>query len=336
MYQVRSVLVRCAIAFAAVIAFTNLSIQPSMAQAADRPGAVYVLSNQSPNTIVLGSGNRFLFAVNAGSNDVSAFAVDATGLHLRLLDRQPSGGTQPVSVAVNGNLVYVVNGSGSIQGFIFDSVSGHLSAISGSSQALPGGAGAGPGQIGISPDGAVVVVTEKSTNTIDTWQINSQGAAVNGTTIGSGAGTVPFGFTFIQPRVSLVTDAGLSALASYQVNDDATLDLITGAVPDGGKANCWVVVTKNGRYAYVTNTGSANISSYTIARDGSVSLLNTAAASSITLPIDSALSENSHFLFVREGATGTMAEFRVVSDGSLTPIGTVGGLPNGAQGLAAR
>ncbi len=290
----------------------------------------------SQGSIVLGEGNRFLFAVNAGSNDVSAFAVDATGLHLRLLDRKPSGGAQPVSLAVNGNLVYTVNGSGTIQGLTFDPVSGHLSAIPGSLQPLPGGTSTGPGQIGISPDGAVLVVTEKNTNTIDTWQINSQGAAVNGTTIGSGSGTVPFGFTFIQPGVSLVTDAGLSALASYQVNDDAALDLITGAVPDGGKANCWVVVTKNGRYAYVSNTGSGNVSSYTIGRDGSVSLLNTAAAGSLIAPIDAALSEDGHFFFVREGTSGTMAGFRVESDGSLTAIATVGGLPNGAQGLAAR
>ena len=159
---------------------------------------------------------------------------------------------------------------------------------------------------------------------------------MNGTAISSGAGTVPFGFAFVQPSVSFITEAGLSALASYQVNDDGTLDLVTDAVPDDGKANCWVVVTKNGRYAYVSNTGSGNISSYTISRDGSVSLLATAAAASLTAPIDSALSENSHFLFIREGATGTLAGFRVESDGSLTPAGTVGGVPAGAQGLAAR
>jgi 6-phosphogluconolactonase (cycloisomerase 2 family) len=255
---------------------------------------------------------------------------------LRLLDREPSGGSQPVSVAVNGNLVYVVNGSGSIQGFTFDPVSGHLSAISGSLQSLPGGASAGPGQIGISPDGAVLIVTEKSTNQLDTWQIKAQGAAVNGTTISSGVPSVPFGFTFVQPRVALITEAALSALASYQVNDDGTLDPITGAVPDAGKANCWVVVTKNGRYAYVSNTGSGNVSSYTIGRDGSVSLLNTASAGSLIAPIDAALSENGHFFFIREGATGTIAGFRVESDGSLTPMGTIGGLPAGAQGLAAR
>jgi len=373
MYQVRTFFTCYRAALVVVFALASLSTKPSMAQGRDEPGAVYVLSNQSPNSvlvytraangtlsfsgsfltggtgagtgvdplgsqgsIVLGQGNRFLFTVNAGSNDVSAFAVDATGLRLRLLDREPSGGSKPVSVAVNGSLVYVVNGSGTIQGSTFDPVSGHLSAIAGSSQALPGGASAGPGQIGISPDGAVLIVTEKNTNQLDTWQINGQGVAVNGTTISSGAGTVPFGFTFVQPSISLVTDAGLSALASYQVSDDGTLDLITGAVPDGGKANCWVVVTKNGRYAYVSNTGSGNVSSYTIARDGSVSLLNTAAAGSLIAPIDAALSENGHFFFIREGATGTMAGFRVESDGSLTPIGTIGGLPTGAQGLAAR
>jgi 6-phosphogluconolactonase (cycloisomerase 2 family) len=373
MFHLRNVLANCGISILVVAAIVSISAMPAVAQGADEPGAVYVLSNRSANSvlvyaraangtlsfsgdfltggtgagtgvdplgsqgsIVVGRGNQFLFAVNAGSNDISAFAVDERGLQLRLLDRRPSGGTMPVSVAVHGNLVYVVNGSGSLQGFIFDAVSGHLSAIPGSSQSLPGGASAGPGQIGISPDGAVLIVTEKNTNQIDTWLINSQGVAVNGTAISSGAGTVPFGFAFVQPSVSFITEAGLSALASYQVNDDGTLDLVTDAVPDDGKANCWVVVTKNGRYAYVSNTGSGNISSYTISRDGSVSLLATAAAASLTAPIDSALSENSHFLFIREGATGTLAGFRVESDGSLTPAGTVGGVPAGAQGLAAR
>src|SRR5215470_4978105 len=142
MYQVRSLFVRCGAAFAVALALASLSTKPSMAQGRDDPGAVYALSNQSPNSIlvyartangtlsfsgsfltggagagtgvdplasqgsiVLGRGNRFLFAVNAGSNDVSAFAVNEQGLPLRWLDREPSGGTKPVSVSVNGNLV---------------------------------------------------------------------------------------------------------------------------------------------------------------------------------------------------------------------------------------
>ena len=58
-----------------------------------------------------------LYAVNAGSNSVSVFAV----IHDRLYLRQilPSGGSFPVSVAVHNDLVYVLNArnGGSVQGY---------------------------------------------------------------------------------------------------------------------------------------------------------------------------------------------------------------------------
>ena len=58
-----------------------------------------------------------LYAVNAGSNTVSVFAV--SGDRLRLRQVVGSGGTFPVSVAVRGGLVYVVNAEngGSVQGY---------------------------------------------------------------------------------------------------------------------------------------------------------------------------------------------------------------------------
>jgi DNA-binding beta-propeller fold protein YncE len=58
-----------------------------------------------------------LFAVNAGSDSVSVFK--AQGSRLQLADVVPSGGDFPASVAVNDDLVYVLNagGSGILQGF---------------------------------------------------------------------------------------------------------------------------------------------------------------------------------------------------------------------------
>ena len=56
-------------------------------------------------------------AVNAGSNSVSIFR---TGRHgLRLVDVQPSGGTQPVSLSIRNRLVYVLNAGdgGNVSGF---------------------------------------------------------------------------------------------------------------------------------------------------------------------------------------------------------------------------
>ena len=59
-----------------------------------------------------------LYAVNAGSNTVSVFSV--TGDHLSLRQVVGSGGVFPVSVAVHGDLVYVLNAEngGSVQGYV--------------------------------------------------------------------------------------------------------------------------------------------------------------------------------------------------------------------------
>ncbi len=74
----------------------------------------------------------------------------------------PSGGTMPLSVTIHGNIVYVVNGggSGNISGFTMSS-RGVLSPIAGSTLPLSSSA-AGPAQISFSPNGRVLVVTEKA------------------------------------------------------------------------------------------------------------------------------------------------------------------------------
>ena len=54
--------------------------------------------------------HSLLYAVNAGSDTVSVFAV--TGDRLALRQVLSSGGSFPVSVAVHGDLVYVLNGLG--------------------------------------------------------------------------------------------------------------------------------------------------------------------------------------------------------------------------------
>jgi hypothetical protein len=48
------------------------------------------------------------------------------------------------------------------------------------------------------------------------------------------------------------------------------------------------------------------------------------------------LNVSSHFLFVLESGVQSVASFRVEHDGSLTLIDTEGGLPLGAQGIAAK
>src|SRR6266481_5783349 len=58
----------------------------------------------SQGAVTLSGDGRLLFAVNAGSNDLSVFGVRPNGLSL--LSRTASGGALPTSVTVSRNVVY--------------------------------------------------------------------------------------------------------------------------------------------------------------------------------------------------------------------------------------
>src|SRR3984957_3091481 len=85
----------------------------------------------SQGSLTYDAVHNLLYAVNAGSNTVSVFSVYGTQLSLRQV--LGSGGSFPVSIAQQGNLVYVLNalGGGTVQGF--RPVFGTLLAIPGPS-----------------------------------------------------------------------------------------------------------------------------------------------------------------------------------------------------------
>ena len=72
----------------------------------------------SQGSLTYDQRNNLLYAVNAGSNTVSVFSVWGDQLTLRQVVN--SGGSFPVSVAVHGNLVYVLNAEngGTVQGYV--------------------------------------------------------------------------------------------------------------------------------------------------------------------------------------------------------------------------
>ncbi len=296
----------------------------------------------SQGSLTLTSDHRLLLAVNAGSNDVSVFGVK--GDQLLFFQRIYSYGTRPISITVHDDLVYVLNAGGTpnIAGYRIDPRINRLFPLPGSTRALAGGTAAGPAQVGFSLDGAFLTVTEKTTNTIDTYLVDDNGYA-SAPTSNASHGTTPFGFQFARNNVPIVSEAaggpgGTSALSSYQINDAGTIEPVTSSLGDTQKAACWLVVTDDRSYAYTTNSASNSISSYSVSASGSLSLLNVLGATTAagSTPIDMALSAGSHYLYTLNDGNGTVTGFRVESDGSLTPVGTIGGVPPGAQGIAAR
>ena len=203
----------------------------------------------SQGALVASENGRWLYAVNAGSNEISVFAVGEDGLSLAA--KVESGGVEPISLTVAHDLLYVLNAgdathAANIVGFRIGS-HGNVSALAGSSRPLSGAA-VGPAQIQFSPNGRLLVVTEKGTNSIDTYVLASNGLA-SGPNVQPSAGATPFGFAFDKRGHLIVSDAfggapGASALSSYSLSAGGALGTITPLAPDGQTAACWVVTTR--------------------------------------------------------------------------------------------
>ena len=118
------------------------------------------------------------------------------------------------------------------------------------------------------------------------------------------------------------------------------LNVVSGSVPTGQIAACWIAVTEDGRFAYTTNAGSGSISGYRVLGDGSLSLLDADGRTGVTgagsTPLDMALDRASNYLHVLEAGTHAVGAFQVHNDGSLMPMPDAGVLPVGTVGLAAR
>jgi len=306
----------------------NGTLKPTASVATGGNGSGAGLGSQG--AIIMSDNGKWLFAVNAGTNDISTFAVTDKGLTLK--GRVQSGGTVPISLTTDGRVIYALNSGtpANVTGFAVRH-DGHLAAIPGSTQRLSGTA---PAEVALSRSG-VLVVTDKGSSTIETFVLDKNGAA--GPSIShTSHGQTPFGFAFGKRDQVFVSEAANSAASSYIVGREGSLTLVSGSVRTTGQsAACWLVVTRNGRFAYTTNTGSDSISSFAIDKeDGSIKLLEAVAGGGPTHPTDVALNDNSKFLYVL--GTGSIRAYKIGKHGALTPIAGAPSVPAGAVGLAAR
>jgi len=320
-----------------VLTFTRNSrgsLVPSHAFSTGGKGTGSALGSQG--ALMLSADHHWLLAVNAGSDDISAFKITENALILT--STISSGGATPISITNYKNLVYVLNagGNGSIAGFYL-LPDGSLTAIPNSTRQLAGEV-TGPAQVAFTDNGAALVITEKAANKIITYNMNSMGLPGTVHQINSASPT-PFGFAVGKQGTIFVSEATQGALSVYHINNNAVASLVDGPIFTHQNAACWVVLTDNNKYAYVANAASNSISGYRVDVSGHVTLLNadgiTGQTGNGSKPIEEALSNNSKFLYVLNSGNQTIRAFAVNSDGSLQLIGDTGGLPTGAAGLAA-
>jgi 6-phosphogluconolactonase len=307
----------------------------------------------SSGSIALTSDGKILFVPNAGDNTISAFQITARGP--KLVDRVTSGGILPVSLTVHKNVLYILNEvSGTIFGYRF-SKTGFLTPIVNSERALSTVGNLGvSAQVGFDPSGKTLVVSQRALpahkGTIDTFKVNGDGST--GPAVPHTADDAnPFGFAFAGERL-IISNVGFVATPPGVMPNPADPTQFTGTTssynlsgtnltlnntaPSGARAACWVVISKDKKFAFVVNTlsgttvpqdigtGHNSISRYSIGSDGKLTLLGNTDTTPGGFPGDEALSSDGKFLYVLTpfvmGKNQSHLDVYSVSGGNLTHI----------------
>ena len=319
---------------------------------------VDALGSQSP--LILNPTNTFLFAVNAISNSITVFRINHEDNTLELTDMVDTNGDFPVSLTLHDDILYVLNsgGSASISGFEFDNDDGRLAHISGSTRSLHFVGDpdfprflVSPATISFDKGGERLVVTVKGSNSIHVFSISRKGQPVGPRVTTASQGRTPFGLDFDRRGHLLVAEAfgagdlgqgGASAVTSYAIRDDNTLEVISPSVGNFQTASCWLETNSRIPFAYTTNNASDTVSGYGIEENGLISLLNSNGIAAISghAPVDLALTKKGEYLYTLNAGDGTISMFKVnANTGHLSSLGKdVDGLPvdNGAVGIVAR
>lgn len=298
---------------------------------------------ESQGSLVLSTDHSLLFAANAGSGDITVFRV--VGDRLFITDKEPSGGSQPVSIAQWGNTLYVLNsgGAGSVVAFHVGP-GGQLRQIENSTVFLSANA-TGGASISVSPNGQMIAVVERLANSIDTIPVNANGT-LGHLIVNPSPGEGAFSARFAPDGNLIVSETGPanavngSSVSSYTVSAGGTLLAVSQSVPTDGAANCWNAISPDGKQVYVSNAGTSNIAGFAIGAGGLLTpIAGTIVGSnpSGATNLDIAVSGDGKLLYSLNGKIGTIGVFAIQTDGTLEPVSQIPGLPAavGFNGIAA-
>jgi 6-phosphogluconolactonase len=298
---------------------------------------------ESQGSLTLSPDHTFLYAANAGSGNITVFRV--AGDRLIITDKEPSGGSQPVSIAQWGKAVYVLNsgGAGSVVAFHINAA-GQLQQIPNSTTFLSANA-TGGASISVSPNGQTVAVVERIANNIDTFQVHTDGT-LGPLVVNASPGAGAFSGRFAPDGKLIVSETGPatavngSAISSYTVLANGTLAAVSQSVPTDGAANCWNAISPDGTHVYASNAGTSTIAGLTIGTSGALTpIAGTIVGSnpSGSTNLDIAISGDGKFLYSLNGEVGTVGVFAIGADGTLEEVTQIQGLPAAAgfNGIAA-
>jgi 6-phosphogluconolactonase len=297
----------------------------------------------NPSFLAFDRAQRFLYCVHGDFDEVSAFSIDSNSGKLSFVNRQNTGGTNPVHLSVDpsGRFVVIANyGTGSVVSLPI-LVNGSLGPLRHRIE-LPGSPGphrleqtsSHPHQIAFSPDGKFIVVPDKGLDRIFMIALNE----LEGTLEISNAGTVNTrsaagprhaGFHPTLSYMYVINELD-STVTTYRfdgrVGKPQPLERISTLPPTftGNNAAAGIAVHPSGRYLYCSNRGHDSIARFAISADGASLSAVDWEPSQGKQPRFFALDPSGSFLYAANEMSDTIIPFHIeTQDGRLRPLGQV-------------
>jgi 6-phosphogluconolactonase (cycloisomerase 2 family) len=273
------------------------------------------------------SPGRFAYIANLGSNNISAYAVDASSGALTEIDGSPftTLATSPIAVTAdaNGKFLYCASSRG-IEIFAIDPMSGALTETSGSPVINP----YLPYSVTIDPTGQFAYTANISggpPNANGVWAYSINATTGWLTSIGTlPAGSGPSdGAVLPSGKFLYITNSASDSISVFAINSTSgALTAISGSPFATGSSPWSVAITSSGNFAYVANRGANTISGYGI--DPNTGALSAIAGSPFMgdgAPEHVALDISGKFLYATNSASSNISAYRIgATDGALSAV----------------
>jgi hypothetical protein len=244
----------------------------------------------SDQNIVTNADHTLLFAVNSGSDSIAVFHIQSNGALVPVAGSPfSSGGNDPVSLDLVGNILFVVNKSGDFgrpssilpnyttlqvrsNGSLAPTPPSTNDTAHGFQSTISVASGSSPSQIHVVPNTNLIFGTDFLGGLIQSFQFDFLGGLHQLTPLALPASEFTDTTTPRLPLnlwhhpslpliyVSLVTD---NKLAVYEYDFLGNLKFIR-TVPNSGQAICWIRTNREGTRLYSTETGTNSVSVYNL------------------------------------------------------------------------
>jgi 6-phosphogluconolactonase (cycloisomerase 2 family) len=237
-------------------------------------GTTAIQGSQAHAVVANGS---FLYAVNSGNGSFSTFQLDADG-RPTLLATTSSNGTRPVSIAIHGNLLFVLNQgipvgdggpvNGSLVGF---SIGADAIPVAIPGVTTPFNSEDMPSDVFFTGNGLRLAVMRSGNYSVSTFDVDISGTLSNQQTISVGSQPVGGAATSRLPWTgfaAVVDDPGPATVVSFQAQIALTIVSQVGANVD--RDPCWATTSVNGQRLWTSNFQPKSLTLYRVGSDSSL------------------------------------------------------------------